>query len=126
MKLNKRGWGTMEMILLSSGLLLALLVAIFFISKLYGGMDEMVKRREYYSLEEKLEEASKRYVIEKNLEITSEQRINLNTLKNNNFIDEFEDEDGNACSGYVIVKNMGENLEYNSYISCDDYQTEKY
>ena len=29
MKLNKKGWGTVEMLLLSGGLLIALLVAVF-------------------------------------------------------------------------------------------------
>ena len=39
MKLNNKGWGTVEMLLLSGGLLIALLVAIFFIYKLYSSLD---------------------------------------------------------------------------------------
>jgi len=39
MKLNNKGWGTTEMFLLSGGLLIALLVAVFFISQLYGSFE---------------------------------------------------------------------------------------
>lgn len=39
MKLNNKGWGTVEMLLLSGGLLIALLVAVFFIYKLYSSLD---------------------------------------------------------------------------------------
>ncbi len=37
-KLNNRGWGLVEMLLLSGALLIALLVAIYFIYKLYSSL----------------------------------------------------------------------------------------
>ena len=38
MKLNKNGWGLVEMLVLSGILLLFLLIAVYFIHKLYGLM----------------------------------------------------------------------------------------
>ena len=37
-ELNNRGWGLVEMLLLSGALLIALLVAIYFIYKLYSSL----------------------------------------------------------------------------------------
>ena len=61
MKLNNKGWGTMEMLLLSGGLLIALLVAVFFISKLYGSFESSNLNRQYVDLENKLEDATKEF-----------------------------------------------------------------
>ena len=47
MKLNKKGWGTVEMLLLSGGLLIALLVAVFFIYKLYSSLDNSYTNIDY-------------------------------------------------------------------------------
>ena len=66
MKLNNKGWGTMEMLLLSGGLLIALLIAVFFISKLYGSFESSNINRQYVDLENKLEDAAKEYVSKAN------------------------------------------------------------
>ena len=47
---NKNGWGTMEMVLLSGGLLLALFIAIFFIVRLYGSFESAVGNKQYIDL----------------------------------------------------------------------------
>ena len=72
MKLDKNGWGTMEMLLLCGGLLLALMVAIFFISQLYGSLGGAVGNKQYIDLENSLEEAANRYIEDKNVAVNGE------------------------------------------------------
>ena len=126
MKLNKNGWGTLEMVLLSIGLLIALLIAIFFISRLYGSLENSIGKKEYMNLESKLEEAAKDYVNQNNIIIESELRVSYDTLKAENFIDNLQDKKGRSCSGYVIINHVENNNLYHAYISCNDYKTVNY
>ncbi len=126
MSLKKNGWGTMEMILLSLGLLIALLIAAFFVSKLYGSLDNATRDRIYTDLEYKLEEAAKRYVNENNIEINNEYRINLATLQDANLIGNFKDDNNNECNGYVIVSRMNSIYYYDGFITCPNYETLSY
>lgn len=126
MKLNNRGWGTGEMLLLSGGLLIALLVAVFFISKLYGNLALTSANKIYIDLEGKIENAAKNYITDKEIEISGEYKITLNTLKNNNYITEFKDNEGNACNGYVSINNIDNINHYRGYVLCNDYQTPNY
>lgn len=127
MKLNNKGWGTMEMLLLSGGLLIALLIAVFFISKLYGSFEGSVGNKEYMDLTAKLESAAKSYFIKNDIEINGEYKISYETLKDTGFIKNLVDADGNNCDGYVIVKKDENNLsKYNGYISCKNYSSPNY
>jgi len=126
LKLNNRGWGTVEMILLSGGLILALLVAIFFISKLYGDLASSVGNKVYVDLESKIELAAKNYITDNEIEISGEYKLTLNTLKSNNYITEFKDSEGNLCNGYVTITNIDNINHYKGYILCNEYQTTNY
>lgn len=126
MKLNKNGWGTLEMILLSGGLLVALIVAIFFISKLYGSFGRTITSNSYVNLESKLETAAKDYIIAKEIEINGEYKINYDTLKNAGYITDLKDSNGNNCYGYVIINNIDNVNHYSGYITCQEYQTANY
>lgn len=126
MKLNKKGWGTLEMFLLSGGLLLALLVAIFFISKLYGSMENTFANKEYIDLEYKIETAARNYIENNDIEISGTYKLTLSTLKSNDYINEFKDLDGNTCNGYVLITSSEYNNNYKGYILCNDYQTDNY
>lgn len=126
MKLNNKGWGTAEMFLLSGGLLIALLVAIFFISKLYGSLDASVSNKHYVDLENNLEMSARDYLTDNNIEVVSGFRISYEFLKNNGYIDELNDKNGNSCSGYVIVNNIDNINYYKGYISCAEYKTSNY
>lgn len=126
MKLNKKGWGTMEMLLLSGGLLLALIVAVFFISKLYGSLEGAVGNKQYIDLESKLEMAAKEYIIDNNMEINGEYKISYETLKANGYIKDLNDLNGNSCNGYVRITNVDNINHYGGYILCRDYQTLNY
>lgn len=126
MKLTNKGWGTLEMFLLSGGLFLALLVAIFLISKLYGSMDGAFANGQYVDLENKIEIAAQNYIESNEIEINVQYKLTLNTLKSNNFINELKDKNGNNCNGYVLIINNGNNYSYKGYVSCNGYQTKDY
>ena len=122
---NNKGWGTMEMLLLSCGLLLALLIAIFFINRLFGSLDYAVGNKSYANMEINLESAARRYVEDNNITVDNTYRINAQTLIAANYISSLVDSNNNPCSGYVLVSNSTTYL-YKGYISCNNYQTRNY
>ena len=126
MKLNNKGWGTGTMILLSLGLLIALLIAVFFISYLYGSFGNSIENRYYEDLETRLENAAAAYIVKSHIEVESEMRISLQALQENGLIDNFKDRLGNNCDGYVVIKKI--NLIDNFYgkINCPNYKTRNY
>ena len=126
MKLDNKGWGTLEMVLLVAGLFIALLVAIYFISKLYGSLENSTKNKEYFELEAKLENIAATYVKDYNVVTNNGYKLTLSTLKHFKYIDEFNDENGNPCDGYVIISLMDEIPQYKGYISCKDYKSKGY
>ncbi len=126
MKLNNKGWGTTEMLLLSWGLLIALLVAIYFISKLYGSLELSTANRYYFDLENKLRTSAKNYVNDYNIEVNGSLIVNLSTLKGVDSDLEIKDKDGNLCSGYVSIVNTNGINNYSAFISCPDYETNNY
>ncbi len=126
MKLNNKGWGTLEMFLLSGGLLIALFVSVYFISKLYGSFESSIGNRQYFELQAKLETAAKNYVETEKININGETKISLTTLINRGYISNFIDSDGNICAGYVIVSNVDSINQYNGFISCPYYQSLNY
>lgn len=126
MKLDNRGWGTTEMFLLTGGLLIALLVAIFFISKLYGSFNSTISNQSYFDLETKLESAAKEYIIDNDIQIDGEFRVSYETLKENNKIDNLYDKDNKSCTGYVIITRIDNINNYQGYISCPKYISNNY
>ena len=126
MKLNNKGWGTLQMILLSLGLFVALLVAIYFIGRLYGNLDNAVKNKQYNDLENKLEIAARDYITTNNLIVYDMQHIYKSTLVSNGYLDNLLDGNGNSCDGYVTIRIMDGINYYYGYISCPNYQTRNY
>ena len=126
MKLNNKGWGTLEMFLLCAGLFIALLVAIYFISKLYGSLENSTKNKPYFELEAKLEDAAIIYFNDYNVVVSDGYDLTLSTLRHFKYIDEFNDENGNPCDGYVFVRIVDEIPQYKGYISCKDYKSKGY
>lgn len=123
MKLNKNGWGTVEMLLLSAGIILALLVAVYFISKLYGSFDNSIKNREYADMEAKLAGAAKKYVIENNINNNDTITVYSDTLEVLGYIESLKDIDGYPCTGYVLVNKVDLLNNYKAYITCRNYKT---
>lgn len=126
MKLNNHGWGMRQMIWLTSGLLIALIVAIYFISILFNSLDVTRVDNSYFDLETKLENAAIRYVSDNDIDINNIKKISLSTLKNEGYIEDFRDEEGNYCGGYVKTSYVGNVEDYEAYISCNNYETEGY
>ena len=126
MKQNKNGWGTLQMILLSGGLLLALIVAIFFISKLYGSLGSSINNKEYMDLETRLENAASMYIRQNNINVEDTFRVSLKTLQDSGLINDFKDSLGNNCDGYVLVINNSLTNSYEGKINCLHYTTLNY
>jgi len=114
------------MLLLSGGLLIALIVAMFFISQLYGSFAGSVENKQYMDLETKLEDAAINYVKDKNIAISGDYTIRHETLNNNGYIGELKDSNGNNCNGYVKVNTIDNINHYKAYISCNNYETINY
>ncbi|MBE6148921.1 MAG: hypothetical protein E7167_05520 [Firmicutes bacterium] len=115
MKLNNKGWGLKEMMIISSILLLFLLFAAYYIYMLYNNLDTS-SASVYGKLELKLQTSAVSYVNKHNLQ-NSKVIISLDDLQKAGYIDIFTDPNDDACNGYVIY----ENQDYKSYISCNYY-----
>lgn len=126
MKLNNKGWGTLEMFLLSGGLLIALIVVVFLISKVYGSYENSIKNKYYLDLEAKLGIAAREYAVFNKLDFSDGYVINYETLKNSGFIGNLVDKKNNICGGYVKVIKLNLTNQYKGYISCREYQTPNY
>ena len=126
MKLNNRGWGTTEMLLLSGGLFLALIIAIVFISELYGSFETSLGAGYYIDVENKLALAAQEYIDKENITVTNKYIISLKDLQKKLLIGKLVDQKGKKCDGYAIVENDGTTLNYHGYISCKNYKTADY
>ncbi len=125
-KINNHGWGTREMIMLSGGLLFALLVVVILISRLYGSYENAIGNREYFNLESNLELAAKNYVDQYNINTDNVVTISSQTLKNYGYISNFIDNKGNECDGYVKVTKIDLVNSYKAFITCGNYKTNDY
>ena len=123
MKLNNKGWGTLEMFLLSGGLFIALLVAVYFISKLYGSFDNAIAYKQYEDMEARLASAAKQYVIDNDIINSDTLTIYYDTLEVLGYIDSLNDNEGHPCTGYVVINKVDLANSYKSYIVCRNYKT---
>lgn len=120
MKLNNKGWGYRQMLLMTCILLVFLMIAAYNIYALYNDLDAK-DAVTYVNLENKLQIAASKYVGDKNLE-SSNLIISLTDLKNEEYITVFNDDSNRVCNGYVVY----ENYKYSPYISCPDYISNNY
>ncbi len=122
--LNKKGWGLREMLVLSAVLIIFLMVAIYYIYRLYGDLNRDLNNNYYYDLEAKLEGQARVYIddyLTQDLD-NNYLTITRGNLRNYNLDVELKDKDGKACSGYVKANKD----EINGYIKCEDYETDGY
>ena len=122
-KLNNKGWGALDMLLLSIGLLIALLVAIYYIGRLYGSLDNATKNKHYVDLTAKLEQAAERYVLINEIQVDNSLRIDYSNLKALGYITDFTDNNGRECNGYVMVTKPELVKIYTGHIICPNYET---
>lgn len=85
------------------------------------------KTQKYEELENKIEEATKKYVDQKFLypEKGDTLKITFQELRDNDVIDSLNIEE-EECNGYVIVSKKEEVYQYDPYIKCANYKTKKY
>jgi len=85
------------------------------------------KSTAYQELEEKLVEASKKYVDKYFLypQGTEEVKVTYQEMFDDNSIDELKKED-QTCDGYVIIKTESISFSYKGYVSCPNYETGGY
>lgn len=114
MKLNQKGWGLQQMLLISGLLLLTLLVVAVYVYSLYNQLDQN-STAQYVALELKLETAAVRY--DTSNALTSNYRVSLSTLKQLGYISDFSDNNSKPCDGYVDVNGD----DFNAYISCENF-----
>jgi hypothetical protein len=126
MKLNKNGWSTTEMLLLSGGLLIALLVAVYFISQLYGSFGASMRNKQYMDLETNLASAAKKYILDNSISVDGNFVVYSDTLEVLGYIDSLKDSDGYPCTGHVVVAKVDLVNQYKAYIVCKNYKTIDY
>lgn len=134
MKLNNNGWGTKEMILFSSIILLCLIITAILVSNLFKNIKTPITSNngpieinvsEYEKRELQLETAARSYIVDNFDGYFVEMKITINELKEFGYIEDILDTITNeVCEGYVISKNVeNEELSVKPYIRCSNYTT---
>lgn len=85
------------------------------------------KSSDYKKLEEKIVNASEKYVESKFLYPDANQtvKITYEELKENGFIDTLQ-KDNEPCNGYSILSYDGHVYHYEGYIKCPNYTSKNY
>ncbi|MBO4245201.1 MAG: hypothetical protein J5892_00465 [Bacilli bacterium] len=109
MKLNNHGWGLAEMLLLIALLLVFLLIAIFYIARLYNGFAKD-------NTSNNVEAAVNEYLYDKfgTYDAPYDIMLSLEKLK-----EETDLNIANNCVGYVLVKNVDGKTVIKNNITCD-------
>lgn len=141
---NNHGWGLAQMLILSAVILIFLCICIFFIFKLYSSLgkkpvivDPVLDHSSttystytsYSDMEQKLEEAGKKYGENHyaNGIGTDTVMINIRTLESEGLADKVLDiKDGNICEGYVTLKSNTLGFNTKAYVSCSYYKSSGY
>lgn len=117
MKLGNHGWGTKEMIIMSSILFILLMIVTYYIYAYYRNIG--VNTYTYTNLESKLQNAARNYASDNNIlvgEVTSRQ------LMKEGYLSSFVDDNNRECTGYVDINSN----HIKPYIKCPKYTTENY
>lgn len=133
--LNKNGWGFRTFIISGAVIFIALLIATFFIIRLYSDLPDLnIFMDEYLSYEDieiNLNSDSLEYINEYYAQeiTTGVIVVSTDNLLKYNIITEkdLRDTDNNdVCSGYSLIRKENGELTSKSYIKCDKYVSEGY
>lgn len=116
MKLNNKGFGLKQMLIISAILILFLLIVAYYIISLYNSFDKVASQ--YSNLESEIKAAAVKY----NAIYDAPSVIDLKSLKEAGFIELFTDSNDKDCDGYVKV----DGKEFKPYIKCEYYKTRGY
>ena len=126
--MNNHGWGLQEMIILCCILVGFLLLIVVFVNQLYTGLEKAeVENNENYGysykdIESNLKNAAKNYYRKnKSLVIITSEELLLEEYITSSKLTPLHSSE--PCIGYV---NVIDNNNFESYISCEDYETEGY
>lgn len=132
MELNKHGWSMKEMIILSSILFLFLLIAVFYIIRLYHGLEQTgvinssnKQEYSYTEVEDFVFEAGMKYYKEFYKD-GDRVKISTDKMKKYGFLTSSQLKsigESKECIGYVEVLSLH---EASSYIKCRSYETVGY
>ncbi len=126
--LNKNGWGLKEMLILSGVLMLFLVIAIYYIYRLYSSLDMATTDDYYVLLEDRLEEQVKTYLDNYYEDSLTSDVITISSdvLKAHDLDINLVDDNGDACMGYTLAYKSRGVTHIDSYIKCHDYVTDGY
>ena len=146
MKLNNKGWGLTEMIIICCGVLLCLLIIIYYVNVFTGSFKEKPETtpavinppkepdntNKEPEVEEEdtdqytdyiilLQEKAINYVLTLNImEEETTLYIPVEDLINNNYVDKLED-----CDGHVDVNKSNDIYTANAYLTCSNFSNEE-
>lgn len=131
MRLNNRGWGLKEMLILSSILIFFFCLAIYFIYVLYDSLadgfvvnEDYINESVYIEMERNIEEKSINYLSDNYVD--NDTLVDIDLLIKEDYLEKVIDpETDNECTGYIKINNYDE-LDLKAYIKCDNYITKNY
>ena len=135
MKLNNKGWGLAEMIFICCGILVCLMIIVYYVDMMRYGMEKEVpdnnvsepieepdpvipddnKYNDYFV---KCQNAAIDYAMSLNIEEEIKTlSLPLTTLIENNYVEELED-----CTGNILVNKENDTYTASSNITCSNYE----
>lgn len=135
MKLDNRGWGLSEMLILMAVLILFLLISVFLSHQLSGKSNniflEPLVKTTYTDVEENVKNAALSYfkdyydsqIDTGTITVTTINLLKYNHLQEKDLTPSSEKE---ACLGYALIHRENEGLEVQPFIGCKNYETTGY
>lgn len=127
MKIDNRGFGIQSMMIAVLVLMMCLVLISAFANKVFNNIsNEETNSTDYIEIEEKVEQATKKYQQKyyNNILDGDEIKVSLKSLQNEGFIDILKDNKNNVCDGYAYIIGKENKVIYNAYIRCgNEYKT---
>ena len=127
MKIDNSGYGIQSMMIAVLVLMMCLVLISAFANKVFNNIsNEETNSTDYIEIEEKVEQATKKYQQKyyNNILDGDEIKVSLKSLQNEGFIDILKDNKNNICDGYAYIIGKENKVIYNAYIRCgNEYKT---
>ncbi len=127
MNLNNKGWGLQTMMVF----VLILMICLVIVAAIFNDTFKDITGDSSYNhsiLEDKLKDASKKYVEKNKISINegNNYTITVSKLQKLGYLQELKDNEI-KCTGYTIVEKEKDKLIYKPYIRCgSNYKTKNY